>query len=423
MRSYRFIHAADLHLDSPFRGMVEDAPQFASTLRDATFDTYEAIIELCIAERADALLVAGDIYDGADRSLRAQLRFIEGLRRLDEAGIRAFICHGNHDPLDGWEAQLTFPGNVVQFGPSVSAEPVNTSDPGSPLVYGMSYPTREVRENLVPLFPQPEPGRFCIGLLHANVGANTGHEPYAPCSLADLEQSGMDYWALGHVHTRAVLRDRHPTVVYPGNPQGRHVNEAGARGVYVVDVDGQGAPRLEFRAVDRVRWERVSLAIDELENEQDLLDAAERRLLETRDDAGGRPLVYRLRLDGRGALHASLSRDGFLRDVQDQLNDRLANGNAFAFCERIDDETSPDVDREELRASQDLLGDIVRMADDLVEDEEALEELRGELRVLFEHQRARRYLSDRAVDQDDVRAFLREAERLLVDELYDAGGR
>ena len=188
-------------------------------LYSATFDSYENIIALCISEGVDALLVAGDIYDGADRSLRAQRAFIDGLRSLDAAGIRSFVCHGNHDPLDGWEARLSYPDSCRRFGPEFAPAPIFPNEPERALVYGISYPTRDVYENLVSRLGPVDKRAFTIGLVHANVGGNTDHALYAPCSLDDLAQSGIDYWALGHVHTRQVLGERTPTVVYPGNPR------------------------------------------------------------------------------------------------------------------------------------------------------------------------------------------------------------
>lgn len=431
MRAFRFVHAADLHLDSPFRGLLRDAPHAAAVLREATFQAYDAIIGLCIQEHVDALLVAGDIYDGADRSLRAQLRFIEGLQRLDAAGIRAFVCHGNHDPLDGWEARIAFPDNTVRFGPQVEPHPINPTDPESPVVCGVSYPTSEVRENLVLRFPEPEAGRYAIGLLHANAGTDTGHYPYAACTLEDLQRSGYDYWALGHVHTRQVMRQRGPAVVYPGNPQGRHVNEPGARGVYLVHVDEHGSATLDFRALDAVRWQRVELdiaAIEESERtplDQALLDTINDAVEEARAAAEGRPLLYRLRLSGRGPAHASLTRDRFSTDLRETLNDRLSSGAEFAFCERVEAETSLAIDPDVLRQAPDLLGDLLRLVDELTADPAALEELREELRPLYGHTRARRYLNDSgandALEDLDLASVLVDAEGLLVDEFLDAG--
>ena len=285
----RFVHAADLHLDSPFTGLKATAPEtVAHRLYNATFDAYENIIDLCIAEEVDALLVAGDVYDGADRSLRAQLRFIEGLKKLDAEGIRSFVCHGNHDPLEGWQARLDYPPSCHRFGPEWEAAPVFEDAPERAVVHGISYPKREVNENLALRLGKVDPGPFSIGLVHANVNNDTGHAAYAPCSLDDLAQSGVGYWALGHVHARQVLNEGEPTVVYPGNPQGRHPNETGARGLYLVEVDDGGKVSLEFRAMDVVRWESLLVDIGNFETEQELLNALHERMQRLLDGAEGR---------------------------------------------------------------------------------------------------------------------------------------
>lgn len=132
--------------------------------------------------------------------------------------------------------------------------PVFADEPDRAVVYGISYPTCEVRHNLVDRLGGVDDGAFSIGLLHANVGSDTGHEPYAPCTVDDLRQSGVHYWALGHVHTRSLLSRRDPIAAYPGNPQGRHVNETRPRGVYLVDV-GQSVMNCELAAgTFELRW-------------------------------------------------------------------------------------------------------------------------------------------------------------------------
>src|SRR3990170_6276133 len=269
MTAFRFVHTADLHLDSPFVGIQEVDDRVASELREATFRTFDRIVELCLERRADFLLVAGDIYDGRDRSLRAQLRLRDGLKPLSEAGIPSFIVHGNHDPLDSWAATLEWPDRVHIFGgKSVTAQAVERNGETISHVYGISYPTQEVRKNLARRYQRTEDGPFAIGLLHCNVGDDTGHEPYAPCSLADLVQPGMDYWALGHVHNHRILSGKEPMIVYPGNPLGRNPRELGARGCYVVEVDETGHPTAEFIAVDTIRWLWESVPIGELSTDE-----------------------------------------------------------------------------------------------------------------------------------------------------------
>ena len=195
MPTYRFVHAADLHLDSPFKGLKRVAPEIGEVLRKSTFEAFDTIIDLCINEEVDALLVAGDVFDSADRSLAAQLRFVDGLRKLEVAGIQSFVCHGNHDPLDAWQSEVQFPDNCLRFGPTVTSGELRSGDPESPLVYGYSYPTREVRENVIPEFEKVmKADRISIGLLHANVGTDTGHESYAPCTVEDLNRLPIRSW-------------------------------------------------------------------------------------------------------------------------------------------------------------------------------------------------------------------------------------
>ena len=415
----RFVHAADLHLDSPFTGIRAAAPEnVAGALYSATFDSYKNIIDLCISEQVDALLVAGDIYDGADRSLRAQRAFIEGLLTLDAVGIRSFVCHGNHDPLDGWEARLSYPAGCHRFGAVFSAEPVFPGEPQRAVVYGISYPTREVFENLVARLGQVEEGEFTIGLLHANVGGNTDHAPYAPCTLDDLVQTGIDYWALGHVHTRQVLREGTPTVVYPGNTQGRHPNETGVRGVYLVEVEAGGNVNLDFRPTDTVRWERVSIDISGLETEQGLLNAVGDAMQSLLDSAEGRSVVVRLTLTGRGDLSQFLRRRNAVADLLEVVNEHWADGLPFAWCERIEDQTSAPIDREAARAGEDFLAEVLRTADRLKESPESL---RKELGELYQHARYRRQLA--ALTDEEIAALLDEAETLAVNLLSEEESR
>ncbi len=342
MTCLRFVHAADLHLDSPFKGLRAAAPdRVASALYDATFQAYENIVELCIREEVDALLVAGDIYDGADRSLRAQSKFVDGLYRLHDKGIRSFVCHGNHDPLDGWEAQLEYPPSCHRFGPEFEAVPVFTDSPDRAVIHGISYPNRVVSENLVRGLKRTDAAPFSIGLLHTNVGGNPEHAPYAPCSLNDLRQSGVDYWALGHIHTRQILNERDPAVAYPGNPQGRHFNETGPRGVYLVEVDHGSDVRPQFRALDSVRWERIAVAIDAMETKQDLLDALHERLQGAWDDAGDRHVLVRVTLSGRGRLTEFLRREHTESDLAAQINDAWDGRMPFLWCDRVEDGSIP----------------------------------------------------------------------------------
>jgi DNA repair protein SbcD/Mre11 len=410
----RFVHAADLHLDSPFKGLREVGPvHVADRLVNATFSAYEAIIDLCIAERVDALLVAGDIYDGSDRSLRAQLKFVDGLNRLEAAGIRSFICHGNHDPLDGWEARLTLPAGCHRFGKRVEAVALG---PGA-TVLGISYPTRDVTDNLALEFGSVPRSGFSIGLLHCNVGSNPEHAAYAPCTLDDLARAGIDYWALGHVHTRQVLSARSPTVVYPGNNQGRHANERGPRGVYLVEVDDSSQVSLDFRETSVLRWEAASVDISALQTEQDLLDAVDRAVAALVDGADGRDVVFRLNISGRGHLHHTVRRPNFIADLQERLAETWSESSPFAWCERVEVLSSPPFDRVARLEGGDFLGDLLRLIDAAREDPDMLTRLAGEMQPLYGHARAGRVLGNSTPSAEAVRELLDDAEAACLEAL------
>lgn len=411
-----FVHTADLHLDSPFAGLADADEDMARFLHSATFQAWDNIVDLCIERSVDFLLVAGDVYDGADRSLRAQLAFRDGLERLAEKEIPAFVVHGNHDPLNGWASSLSWPDSVHVFGPELDSIPFERNGEQQAIIHGVSFPERDVTENLARRFEADDDSVPQIGLLHCNVGTDTGHEPYAPCSLDDLEEVGMDYWALGHVHTRRVLSDRRPAAVYPGNPQGRHANEAGPHGCYFVELD-DGHAEMDFVPVDAVRWVRSAVEIGSLVTEDDLIGALEDAVSGVSREVGGRRAVCRLVLRGRGPMYATLARSGTLEDLSERLRGLGQSLNPTVWVEKIEDDTRPAVDLEARRESEDVLGDLLRLADEYRNDPERLEELRESLDDLYGHRRAGRFLEE--PDRQQLLAILEQAESLCVDRLLE----
>jgi len=386
-------------------------------LQQATFQTYMNIIQLCMDEKVDALLVAGDIYDGADRSLQAQLRFYQGLGQLNDAGIASFVCHGNHDPLNGWLTQLKRPPLSWQFRETVEAIPLDPRAPERAMIYGFSYPRREVTNNIARTFRHDPARGFAIGLLHANVGGDTDHANYAPCTLDDLTATDINYWALGHIHTHRVLQQQEPTVVYPGNPQGRHPNETGERGVYYVEVDDNGQVTLQFRPVDVVRWEAVTLDISDMESDQDLVDGLTQRLEDTLA-AAERSVLCRVRLIGRGPLHSTLQRDGYLESLRSVLNSTGVQRLPFFWCERVVDATLAPLDREARRQAGDFLGTVLRSIDGLRENPEGLSDLRTTLDDLFRSPQLRKYFPE-GYNDAELLNILRDAEEHIVTALVD----
>lgn len=413
---FRFVHAADLHLDSPCKGIGKTNAEVGKILRAATFEAYDKLIQLCIDKQADALLIAGDVFDGADHSLVGQIKFVEGLTKLNNHDIPTFLCHGNHDPLDSWDAGLSIPDNVTRFGKDWECVPVNDS-PTSPRVCGISYPTREVRQSLLNKFTPPASSHFTIGLLHANVGSDSSHDSYAPCTIDDLKRVGYDYWALGHVHTRAVKHENEPWVVYSGNTQGRHPNETGKRGVFVVtvnEVDNNHHVDMEFIPVDVVRWEQGDLNIHDI-NSADLKGRLQEIVEDLQRNADGRSLVYRIRLHGRGPLHTQLAQPDELDELTTWLNETWQDRRPFAWCGEIRDNTRSEIDRDQLRKGEDFIGDFLKLTDERSRDQNLQNMLKEELKPLFEHNRAKQHLDDILDTEANARFLLEAAEDTALD--------
>jgi len=338
--NFKFVHAADLHLNSPL--CTRAAGPLQPLFDDATFTTLRRIVDLCLAEKAAFLLLAGDLFEYRDRSIRARLELRRQLARLDGAGIGTFIVHGNHDPLSSEPGLLRLFDSVKVFGPSW--EEVELRGEGRVLcrVQGISYPTERVSEDLTPLFSRQGP-EFTIGLLHANVGGSAGHANYAPCTLADLDRRRLDYWALGHVHTRAEYSlDGGGIAVYPGNPQGRHIAEPGERGCILVDVE-EGRAALRFCPLESVRWSRVvveTASFSTLDSLSDAIGDAIAGACVAGPDAHALQIV----LVGSGPLHRELARSGALDQLLDHFASSAVQLSPPALVESIVDQTRPELD-------------------------------------------------------------------------------
>lgn len=361
--TFRFLHAADLHLDTPFAGVGAAAPAVAEALRDASLGVLDDLVRLAIARDVAFVVLAGDLYDGADRGVRAQLAVHRATTTLADHGIRTFIAHGNHDPVEeGWSAVRSWPELVTVF-PTDRVATVVVERGGVPVatVHGISYARRDTTENLSRRFARSDDPGFHVGVLHANVGAHGEHQPYSPCSVDDLAWTGLDYWALGHVHRHQVLH-RDPWVVYPGTPQGRSPapREQGPKGAVLVGVDDGGrVASLELVPLDRVRVAEVAVDLADADDLADLrgrLVAAGRRALL---DADGRSVLLRGAVAGRGPLHHDLTRPAVVDELLRDLRDEGDGSVPFVWWHRLDVRTGADRDLDDLRGRSDFLADLL----------------------------------------------------------------
>lgn len=415
-RPFTFVHAADLHIDSRFVAWAGAPDAVRSTLLESTHRAFRNLIKLCVDRKASFLLVGGDVYDASDRSVRAQLRFRDGLAELSDRGISSYVVHGNHDPLDGWANTIGFPQAVTVFGPS--PEWAVVKDGAGPIaqIQGMSYPTQDVHENVVAKFSMPESsGLFSIGLLHCNLGGNPNHGNYAPCSVADLERVGLDYWALGHIHKRAVVKAFRPAIVYPGNTQGRDMQETGPRGCYVISVDDTREIDAEFVPLDTVRWEQSDVRLDSARTMDDVLLAIDQKIFELRAGSDGRPVVCRLALTGRGPVHDELARDGAVDDLLAHLRDSFVPDGHWVWIDSLDDRTRPIVDLEARAHELDFLGLLLSRAQATLQGRLGIAEMSRDVNAALKTSRERDGLTQ--IGESETRFLLDEARWLLAERL------
>jgi DNA repair exonuclease SbcCD nuclease subunit len=373
----RFLHAADIHLDSPLRGLerYEGAP--VEEIRGATRRAFENLVALAIEEAVDFVLLAGDIYDGDWKDYNTGLFFTGQMGRLNEAGIPVFLIAGNHDAASQITKALRPPPNLQVF--ATRAPETRLIEPLGVAIHGQGFATRSVTEDLTRAYPQGDPALFNIGLLHSSLDGRPGHEPYAPCSLDGLRSKGYQYWALGHVHQRELVA-RDPVILFPGNTQGRHIRETGPKGCTLVRVEDGQVVELESRVLDVVRWASCPVDVSQARTLDQIDPLVEQALAEASDAAEGRLVAVRVRLVGDCPLHSRLhaEHERLLNDCRALVSSR---GLGEVWIEKLVVETRPSVTRGEL-LRDDALGGLLRAILDLQLDGDRLSVLSEEVESL-----------------------------------------
>ncbi len=345
----RFIHAADLHLDSPLSGLRERAGERAEDIAGASRRALDNLVGRAVEDRVDLVVVSGDVFDGDWADYNSGLFLVGRLERLNRAGIPVVLIRGNHDAANQMSRRLTWPGNVREL--SSRAPETVVFDSLNVAVHGQSFPARAVTENLALGYPDPRAGLFNIGMLHTSADGRPGHDAYAPCELRDLVLKGYDYWALGHVHTREVLATD-PHVVFPGNLQSRHVNEPGAKGFSLVTVEAGRVEGVEHVPVDAVRWATVAVDVSGAATLEDLCPRVGRAISRAVADAGGLTLAVRLVLRGACSAHRALAGDP--ERLAAECASLAIQSRGDVWIERVEVET----DEEALEADTGALSDV-----------------------------------------------------------------
>lgn len=420
-RGVKFVHAADLHIDSPLKGLDAYAGAPAARMRAATRGALENLVALCIEEQAAFLLLAGDIFDGSWKDFSTGLFFHAQMSRLKAANIPVVIVRGNHDAASAITKSLRLPDNVHELS-SKKPETLELRDAGA-CIHGQSFAHRVTTDDLAARYPDAVAGAFNIGLLHTCVEGREGHEPYAPTSLATMRSKGYAYWALGHVHAREVLSTE-PYIVFPGNLQGRHAKEVGPKGASLVTVEDGVVKSAEHRALDVVRWDSVIVDVTEAGDAIEVVDRVRDALRERAGAADDRFLAARVTITGTTRANGAIR-----NDVDKLVAEARAAANELGdivWLEKVKIETRTHVDLSRVREEPGAVGHLARRIAAIRADANELGELAqmfaeldkklpSELREGREGGEGALVLSD----PDALRAILDDVEHTLLPRLLD----
>ena len=333
---YSFIHAADLHIDSPLVGLSFKDKTVAARFAHAGRRAVEALVQETIESDAAFLIIAGDIFDGDWKDVATGLFFVRAISELHRRGIPVFMVRGNHDADSLMSRELPYPDSVRQFS-SVRAETIEL-EPYKAALHGRSFPQRLMAADFVSTYPKRREGWVNIGVLHTSLDGSRGHEGYAPCTVDDLKRFGYDYWALGHVHAAEIV-SRDPWIVFPGNLQGRNPRETGAKGAMRVTVEDGRVTEVTPLALDGARWDHLRIDVSGDTDEAALFGRVKAVLEAAQTQSQGRPLAARITLTGTTPLHNKLVAE------QEEWLDNLRSAGfqtaADCWVEQVRIETSP----------------------------------------------------------------------------------
>lgn len=380
----KFVHTADIHLDSPLRGLsaYPDAP--AERVRTATRDAFYNLITQAIEESVDFVVIAGDVYDGDWKDFNTGLFFVRQMGRLRQAGIPVYLLYGNHDADSEMTKGLELPDNVHVFS-SRKAETFRM-DALKVALHGRSFKSAATTDNLLPGYPEPILGWLNIGVLHTALEGNSEHAKYAPCSVGELQAKGYQYWALGHVHEHWIQQGE-TTIAYSGNLQGRHIRECGPRGALLVTAEAGEITGIERLEVDVLRWHALDVDISGAETLRAAARLAGQHIERLLDSvAGNLPMAVRITFTGQSVAHRDLlGQESQLR--QEVIAQAVALNPDRIWIEKIrivsqapHDRLSTVLDNE----SADALMELESLAKTAASDSDFMNSLQQDIQILLE---------------------------------------
>lgn len=417
----KFLHSADLHLDSPMRGLEQYDGAPVEQIRGATRRALENLVKLALDENVRFVIIAGDLYDTDWKDYNTALFLSQQMSRLRQAGIQVFVIAGNHDAASQITRSLRMPENVRILS-TREPETILLKDLGI-AIHGQGFAERAVRDDLSANYPLAIKDLFNVGILHTAANGRPGHEPYAPCAIEGLLSKNYDYWALGHVHQREILHEN-PWIVFPGNTQGRHINESGPKGCTVVTVQDGRCTGVEHRNLDVVRWTLCDIDISGADSIEDFLDLTRPRLEEESRDAGELLIAARIQFRGASGAHADMVRDPekWISEIRAAATD-LSSGTIW--IEKVGFATQSRISLEERLAQNDPVADLLRLVQELQPGDEILKPLKDELTSLRTRLPAELLQGSPLFDLDSpdaTREILENAKQFLITTLLSGGG-
>ncbi|MFC5713574.1 exonuclease SbcCD subunit D [Thalassorhabdus alkalitolerans] len=406
MKELKFIHAADLHIGSPISAQIHGSDYIKDIIRECIHQSITRMVRDAIDRKVDFVILAGDLFDDENRSVKGQLWLREEFLKLKEADIKVYIVFGNHDPLDSRFAPVTWPDNVYVFPTASTAMTVEKDKFPVANLYGCSYPKKAVTENLAASYKKQDEPCFHIGILHGQERSLDSHAPYAPFTVKELSEKGMDYWALGHIHTRQSL---HPSIHYPGNIQGRNKKETGEKGYLYVELKESQDPVVTFCSSAPVQFVNITLSVTDCKSVDELINKFwEKMKMNVLEEV--KVYLVSLCLTGTGALSSHLSEEQVVEEMKDVINTLGETDKPFIQVIAVENETNLEWDKAALAREGHFLGDVFKAGEVFKNDPESIWE---EWEELFSHPKARKFITK--PDRDESREIIEKAEKLLGD--------
>lgn len=400
MKEIQFLHMADLHLDSPFIGLSTLPQPLFSAIQESTFQSLERITTVAIKEAVDFVLIAGDIYDSEDQSVRAQARFSKEMKRLEVANIPVFMIHGNHDFIEKHKEILTLPSNVHVFSEQVEVMSHKTATGVSVNIYGFSYNERHIRSSRVDKYKIQGNADFHIALLHGSeVSSSEEHDVYAPFRVQEISKKGFDYWALGHIHKRQLLAES-PSIYYPGNIQGRNRKESGEKGASIITLS-EASTTIDFIGTSPIIWEEAVITLPE--NSE--INAFYRETTKLLESYQGRSHSYFLHIIVKMENKQKIDTNDWLQMLQEEVE---ITDNTFVWVHKLTTEITNQSNSQTWYESH-LAGEEIKHSFETLQDESAFYQA---VEALYLESGVSRYL-------DDLSEI--DRERLLHDALMELG--